>query len=389
MKRILSLALLILALSVGLAQAQTPPHMFWGRGGTGSTALVDGQTVVGWSEANAMVGRSRIRDGGWTIGVDPDEARSVRFSVGGSARTPGYSVLTGGFTQIHINMRTPGASSAVAVVDWEPYVVRWGDTLSGIARRWEITLDALLRGNATIPNPNRITAGDTVLVPRTTFDLPAPPLTELLRLSSDERPTAGLTTPPPIQARLAFEELWIPIPAGSPTADDGSNGSWGLIVGAPVGAVATLLALFTFGRRRRRPRTPPAAQELAPRPSGEAELQAKDKPMAADTRAHQGASSGHDPAAPATVHRLVSERLRLPWLEMLSEEASASANAAPAGETDDDDMSCRAQTRRNRRCANPAGPEEGLCFLHKRMADRGLAVIDGSEELPGADRIAQ
>jgi lipoprotein-anchoring transpeptidase ErfK/SrfK len=43
-------------------------------------------------------------------------------------------------------------------------VVRWGDTLAGIAARNGVSLDALLRANA-IPNPNFVYAGQRLVIP--------------------------------------------------------------------------------------------------------------------------------------------------------------------------------------------------------------------------------
>ena len=57
--------------------------------------------------------------------------------------------------------RTAAAESAAA----ETYTVRKGDTLWGIAKRYDVTLAALIAANPQIKNPNLISPGDKVLIP--------------------------------------------------------------------------------------------------------------------------------------------------------------------------------------------------------------------------------
>ncbi len=48
----------------------------------------------------------------------------------------------------------------------QTYVIKSGDTLSRIAREFNVTLDALLAANKdTISNPNRIAVGDEIIIP--------------------------------------------------------------------------------------------------------------------------------------------------------------------------------------------------------------------------------
>ena len=71
---------------------------------------------------------------------------------------------------------TPSASIAPATPTPEPtpepeptpqtYVIQEGDTLSGIAREFGLTLDELLAANTeTIENPDRISVGDEIIIP--------------------------------------------------------------------------------------------------------------------------------------------------------------------------------------------------------------------------------
>lgn len=50
-----------------------------------------------------------------------------------------------------------------------PYVVQWGDTVFAIARRFGVTMDAIVAANG-LPNPNQIRAGQVLIIP----SLPTP-----------------------------------------------------------------------------------------------------------------------------------------------------------------------------------------------------------------------
>jgi LysM repeat protein len=71
---------------------------------------------------------------------------------------------------------SPSPTAAVATATPEPtpipeptpqlYVIKEGDTLSGIARQFGLTLDELLAANEeTIENPDRIAVGDEIIIP--------------------------------------------------------------------------------------------------------------------------------------------------------------------------------------------------------------------------------
>ena len=64
---------------------------------------------------------------------------------------------------------TPFVPTAVPAPTPQTYVVQPNDTMSGIARRFGIPLQSLIDANkATIPNPDKVRIGDTLIIPVTT-----------------------------------------------------------------------------------------------------------------------------------------------------------------------------------------------------------------------------
>ncbi|MBI3746088.1 MAG: LysM peptidoglycan-binding domain-containing protein, partial [Chloroflexi bacterium] len=64
----------------------------------------------------------------------------------------------------------PAASpTALPAATQQVYVVQAGDTMSKIANRFGVPLQALIDANkATIPNPDRLNIGDQVVIPAST-----------------------------------------------------------------------------------------------------------------------------------------------------------------------------------------------------------------------------
>lgn len=62
--------------------------------------------------------------------------------------------------------RTPAPSSNITTTGAQ-HLIRRGETLSGIAQRYGTTVDALMRANRHIRNPNLIYAGQTLTIPAT------------------------------------------------------------------------------------------------------------------------------------------------------------------------------------------------------------------------------
>jgi LysM repeat protein len=82
------------------------------------------------------------------VGSPPNPAGGPTPSVGTSA-SPSGAISP-----------TPEPSPTARV-----YVVAAGDTLSQIARRFDLSVDQLLAANPQITNPNRIAVGDEILIP--------------------------------------------------------------------------------------------------------------------------------------------------------------------------------------------------------------------------------
>jgi LysM repeat protein len=59
---------------------------------------------------------------------------------------------------------TPGVPPTPTIAVAHRYVVQQGDTLSGIAERFGVTEDAIVRANK-LPDRNRVDAGQVLLIP--------------------------------------------------------------------------------------------------------------------------------------------------------------------------------------------------------------------------------
>ncbi len=92
--------------------------------------------------------------------------------------------------------------------------IRWGDTLSALARRYGTTVSALARANG-ISNPDRIYAGRTLQVPGRSDGFDAARPNYAARLGGSEAPTAGAA---PATAGSA--------PAGETRGASSSGGNW-------------------------------------------------------------------------------------------------------------------------------------------------------------------
>lgn len=74
----------------------------------------------------------------------------------------------GGLREVETAVSTPAAEAVTAERGQQErsvYTVRKGDTLWGIAKRYGVTLTALIAANPQIKNPNLIYPGDRVTLP--------------------------------------------------------------------------------------------------------------------------------------------------------------------------------------------------------------------------------
>ena len=107
---VLSAAAFALAIAASaFAQAPpAPPHQFYGSGAT-----VDGEDAMGavtaTNQDGADVGSSPITGGTWVIEVDPADAASVTFSIGGSEPSGSYDVESAGVTEVSLALVSPVA----------------------------------------------------------------------------------------------------------------------------------------------------------------------------------------------------------------------------------------------------------------------------------------
>lgn len=91
----------------------------------------------------------------------------------------------------------------------ETYQIQKGDTLSGLARKYDTTTDDLMKANPTITDPNKIFAGSSLNVPKasapsTSTEVAPPPITSI---------TSPVPTPSPVNTPT------IPTPKASTTHD--------------------------------------------------------------------------------------------------------------------------------------------------------------------------
>ena len=88
----------------------------------------------------------------------------MRYSFAFWEDDSGYD---GGLTKTNNGQQagSGGASSASRTAAARTYIVKRGDTLWGIARRYGVTLQSLIAANPQIKNPNLIYPGNEVKLP--------------------------------------------------------------------------------------------------------------------------------------------------------------------------------------------------------------------------------
>ena len=115
MLAVLGAAVLALSLATAtFAQAPpSPPHQFYGSAGdgTGATldgvAAADGAVVIALDEAGVNVAEGTVADGVWLVQVDPADAASVTFTVGGIAVDGSHDVVSGSLSAVTLAATSP------------------------------------------------------------------------------------------------------------------------------------------------------------------------------------------------------------------------------------------------------------------------------------------
>jgi LysM repeat protein len=102
-----------------------------------------------------------------TLTLTPTTTPTPTATSPAQTPTPGPSPTP---TTTPVASPTPIATPGQTII----YVVRMGDTLYSIARRFGVTVDALAQLNS-IPNPRYIQVGQQLIIPRGTWITPVPP----------------------------------------------------------------------------------------------------------------------------------------------------------------------------------------------------------------------
>jgi LysM repeat protein len=92
------------------------------------------------------------------------------LGVGGGRDTGGLATASPSASQgVESSSPVPSVSAAPSQ---QVYVIKAGDTLSKVAKRFGVTLEELLAANKdTITNPDKIAIGDEIVIPATVPDV--------------------------------------------------------------------------------------------------------------------------------------------------------------------------------------------------------------------------
>ncbi len=152
----------------------------------------NGVTVPALAAANGITNVNRIMVGQWLV---------IPTAAAPAPVTPGLEPVP---VPVTPGPEAPGASEIT-------YVLRRGDSLFAVARRFKVTV-AVLAATNRIPNPNRVLVGTTLRIPSVSVPAPAAPTAET------PSPTPSVTSTTIATPPAADPSLTVPPPAASTSA---------------------------------------------------------------------------------------------------------------------------------------------------------------------------
>ena len=123
-------ALLGTEIAQGQGGSDDIPHQFFGSVDSGSAALLDGGqaadglSVTAWNAADAQVGSAVIQNGTWLIDVSPQAATTARFRIGTSTFSGTHVVVSEGFTEVALDVRSQPGTDPPPPPPTEPQSLR-------------------------------------------------------------------------------------------------------------------------------------------------------------------------------------------------------------------------------------------------------------------------
>jgi LysM repeat protein len=157
----------------------------------------NGVTVPALAAANGITNVNRIMVGQWLV---------IPTAGAPAPVTPGLEPVRVAVTPVP---EAPGASEIT-------YVLRRGDSLFAVARRFKVTV-AVLAATNRIPNPNRVLVGTTLRIPSVSVPAPAAPTAET-RTAETPGPTSSVTSTTLATPPAADPSITVPPPAASTSA---------------------------------------------------------------------------------------------------------------------------------------------------------------------------
>ncbi|HHY89481.1 MAG TPA: LysM peptidoglycan-binding domain-containing protein [Chloroflexi bacterium] len=103
-----------------------------------------------------------------------------------------------------LNIPQPGDPLPSTVTGGSTYIVQPGDTLSRIARRFSVTVEAIQKANPSITNPNRIYSGQRIVLPSGAAQVPTVSITPVSGKAGSTITLAAVGFRPNIEVQILF-----------------------------------------------------------------------------------------------------------------------------------------------------------------------------------------